>query len=99
TDRDDAVRGIERYGLLAQLPRRVRRHRLDNVTDEAAVAGTIGLETRRFVTAPDNDVGRGLDIGDLVSVDDFFVAREVEDARPGGAQSVADRKQHRIAQP
>ena len=70
-------------GCAPRSPRRVRAHRLDDVADERAVLRAVGREARRLVAAPDDDVGRGLDLGDLVAVDHLLVAGEVEHLRAG----------------
>ena len=97
-DGDDAVRSIEGNLLWAKLAFGVSRHGLHDVAGEPPVIGAVGLESRRFVAAPDDDIGSGFDFGDLVAVDDFLVAGEVEHLRTRGAQGLADREQHRVAE-
>ena len=97
-DRNDAVAVAVGNGLPAQLVACVGQHRLDDIADKRAVLRSRGLESRRFVAAPDDDVGRLLDVLDLVAVDHFLVAREVQHLRAGGAQRLADGEQHRVAE-
>ncbi len=60
--------------------------------------GAAGREAGRLVAAPDDRVGRALDLLDLVAVDHALVAGEIEHARTRRPQRRADREQHRVAQ-
>src|SRR5574337_882537 len=61
--------------------------------------GPARLESGLLVAAPDDDVGRVLDVFDLVAVRHFLVPGEVEHLRSRGAKRLSDREQHRVAQP
>ncbi len=97
-DRHDTVGRIVGDRLLAELARRIEAHRLDDVGDDSLVLRPARLEARRLVAAPYDDVGRGLDLLDLVAVDHALVAREVEDLAAGLAEGLPDREQHGVAE-
>ena len=78
--------------------RGVGLHRLHDVADEREILRPLGREARLLVAAPDDHVGGRLDLGDLVAVDLLLVAGEIEHPRTGGAQRLADREQHRVAE-
>jgi hypothetical protein len=48
-----------------QITLRVRDQRLHHVADETAILRPVGREAGCLVAAPDDGVGRGLDLGDL----------------------------------
>jgi hypothetical protein len=53
----------------AQLACRIGEHSLHDIADEALVLRSAWNESGRLVAAPDDEVGRRFDIGDLVAVD------------------------------
>ena len=107
-DRDDAIAVGEpqrAHAVVdAALGRAQRRaggpgqHRLHDVPVEGAVLRPRGLEAWRLVAAPDDHVGRGFDLRDLVAVDPLLVAGEVQHPGACRAKRRADREQHRVAQ-
>src|SRR6185312_9871944 len=97
-DGDDAVAGVEGNRLVAKPPARVSAHRLDDVADERAILRTRRREARPFVAAPDHGIGGGLDVIDLVAIDDAPVTGEIEYFRAAFTIRATDREQHRIAE-
>ena len=97
-DGDHAVAGGERHRLLAERARRVGDHRLHDVADERAVLRPRGGKSRRLVAAPDDRVGSGFDLGDLVPVDPLLVPGEIQHLRSGLPERLADGEQHRVAE-
>ena len=93
--RSQSANGI---GCSPSSPAAYARIACDDVADERAVLRPRRREARRLVAAPDDDVGRGLDLGDLVAVDHLLVAGEVEHLRAGAAERLPDREQHRVAE-
>ena len=99
-DGDDAVGVVQADRRVAELavaigrasPRRCCRRSLRS-------CGRVRREARRLVAAPHDDIGGALDLGDLVAVGDLLVAGEIQHLRAGRAQRLADREQHRIAEP
>ena len=89
---------FERDLDLAQVAPGVGGHRVDDVAHERAVLDPPGGEAGGLVGAPGDDVGGLLDLLDLVAVDHLLVAGEVDHPRPQGAELLADREQHRVAQ-
>ena len=96
-DDDEAVGGIEGDEGFAEFALGVRGHGLDDVADEGFVLDAVGGKAGTFIAAPGDDVGGFFDLLDLVAVDHFFVAGEVDDAGAGGAEFLADGEEHRIA--
>ena len=97
-DGDDAVGVLERDRLLAQLARRIRRIASTMLATTALSCGRSDREARRLVAGPDDDVGRRLDLLDLVAVARLLVAGEIEHLAAGLAEGLADREQHGIAE-
>src|SRR5271165_1697231 len=64
----------------AQIASRVSQHRYDDISDEGFVLRTPRLEPGRFIAAPDHQVGRVLDLVDLVTVDDLLIAGKINGA-------------------
>ncbi len=87
-DGDDAVR-CRTAGSAARRAAPARRPAwpATMLPTKARSCGASRREARRLVAAPDDDVGGGLDLVDLVAVDDLLVAGEVEHAanRPRAA--------------
>ncbi len=81
-----------------EIAARVGGHAVDDVADEGLVLDAVGREAGRFVAAPDHHVGGLFDFFDLVAVDHLFIAGEVDGAGAGGAQLLADGKQHGVAE-
>src|SRR5260221_549749 len=67
--------------------------------DEGAVRGPLGGEPRGLVGAPHGGVGGGLDLVALVAILQALVAGEVDHPAAFGAQFLADREHHRVAEP
>ena len=99
-DRDHAVDLAERDRRLAERARSIGVERRDDVADEGLVLRPVGAKARRLVAAPHDDVGRALDLVDLVAVDPRACSRR---NRSRGcrwpAQRLSDREQHRVAEP
>ena len=87
--RSQSANGI---GCAPSSPAAYAAHRLHDVADERAVLRPVGDESRRLVAAPDDDVGRGLDLRHLVAVDHLLVAGEVEHLRAGARETPARSK-------
>lgn len=79
-DDDEAIYVLQRNFHGSERAVGVGVHRLDHVTGERAIARPVGLESRGLVTAPNDDVGRSLDLFRLVSVGALLVAGKVDDA-------------------
>ena len=97
-DDDEAVGVLQADRGWAKPARGIGLHGLHDIADEAQILWPAGREAGQFIAAPDDDVGRRLDVLHLVAVDDFFVAGEVEHLRSGGAEGLADGKQHGVTQ-
>ena len=95
TMRSASLKGI---GCSPELARGVAAHGLDDVVDHRLVLRPVDGEGRLLVAGPDDDVGRRLDLLDLVAVAGLLVAREVQDLAAGLAEGLADREQHGVAQ-
>ena len=67
-------------------------------TDRLVLRPVDGAKPGLLVAAPHHDVGRGLDLLDLVAVDQLLVAGEVEHLAAGLAEGLADREQHGVAE-
>ena len=98
-DGDHSVHVAERNRLRPEIAPSIGENRFDDVADEGAVLRPRGCEARRFVRAPYDHVGRALDLLHLITVDQFFITREVNHLRSVGAQRLADGKEHRVAEP
>ena len=98
-DGDDAVDLVQGDGRGAELAGAVSRDGLDDVAGKGQVAGAVRLEPRRLVAAPDDGIGGGLDLFHLVAVLDQFIGREINHLGPRRTQRLADREQHRVAEP
>ncbi len=86
-DRDHAIDLAERDRRLAERARAIGIDRRHDVADESPVLRTLGAKAGRLVAAPDDDVGRALDLLDLVAVDDALVAGEIDHAAAARARS------------
>src|SRR5262249_38405990 len=79
-DRDAAIDLAERDRRVPDRPRSVGVERRDDVADEGFVLRPRGAKARGLVAAPHDDVGRPLDLFDLVTVDRALVAGKIEHA-------------------
>jgi len=97
-DGDDAIGGAEGDRLLAQFTGSILAHRLDDVGDDGLVLRPVHREARRLIASPHDDIGRRLDLLDLVAIARFLVAGEIEHLAAGLAERLADREQHGVAE-
>ena len=99
SDHHQPVDRAQRNFRFVQIPAPVGEHRLDNISHESLVLRAARRESRRFVAAPDHHIRRFLDLLHLIAIDDLLISGEVNGPRSAGAQLLADREQHRVAQP
>ena len=98
TDGEQTNDRVKRDDGLAQHACAVCGHGGYDVADECGVLRAARRETWCFVAAPDDYVRGAFDFIDFVAVDNFFVAREVDDAGAFGPQFLADGEEHGVAE-
>src|SRR5258706_8677894 len=80
-DGDEPIAAGKLDGLWPKRAARIGDHGLHDVAHVAPVLRPPGDKTRRFFAAPYDDVGRSLDLGDLLEIDRLPIVGKVQNAR------------------